>query len=301
MNALLFDGLPSEVMEVFTQLEQSVASRTELLRLQSEAAAAEPEALRISEKAVADLEIAETDLALATDENFRALTDRVERARAKVELTRSDLETLRRRQRGIAAKMPEADAAVEAAKTKWDQCFFRGELIRRYQQYRAEATAAFVLASRVGWAIEDAWPNTVGSVLREVKIRDFGPQPGRPSPCLIDGATAWLDDDPAGTNLRVIDAGDPMIGALHKLLQPIGRVERAAETAMTRIRDDRARREAQQPYQRPRARSAADIENDRVQKMSPEEYRAHMAAKVNAERLYPAPGRVTFSQGNVRG
>jgi hypothetical protein len=300
MKALLFDRLPSEFLSVFTALEKALAARAELIRLRGEAQAGEPDAIRAAEQAVEVLEGAEVALSLGTDENFRQLTEARDQARSRVDQAQSAIETIRRRQRGISAKMVEANAGLEAAQAAWSAANFRGEVIARYRRYRAAAAASFVQALRLGWAIEQAYPRSLRSVLSELKIRDFGPSPGRPSPCLIDGDRAWLDEaDPSGIDLRQFDGGDPELAALHALLQPLGRAEMAASNAVTSIARERAQ-QPPPPYQRkPLGRSAADLENERVQKMTQEEYRAHMAAKANAERIYPAPGRVTFSQGNA--
>jgi hypothetical protein len=288
---VLFDKLPSEFLSVFTALEKALASRAELIRLRGEAQAGEPDAIRAADEAAAALEAVEDQLSISADDDLPRLTKQRNQARSKLEQAQAAVETCRRRIRAVASQMPAADEALEAAKFDWDRANFRDELIARYRRYRAAAAASFVQALRLGWAIEDAFPRSLRSVLHELKVRDFGPLPGRPMPCLIDGDRAWLDEaDPSGTDLRQFDGGDPELAALHALLQPLGRAEMAASNAVTSIARERAQ-QPPPPYQRKRGPSAADLENAKIQAMSETEYHAYRTEKINSERLYPAPNK----------
>lgn len=245
--------------------------------------AAEPEAARAVKEASAALEDAEVALACATDENADGLTETRNRARTRSEQVQLDLETIRRRQRGINAKMPEADAAVQAAKADWDKADFCGELQRRYRQHLAAATAAFAKVLHLGWIIERAVPGSLYR-LSGVAVPDFRSD----RQYLIKSNCAWLDDAADPVDLRLVDGSDPAIAALAALLEPIGRADTAATRLMPRIVRDRMTREQQQPAQsRPRALSPAAQEAERIQKMTPREYDDHRRAKDDADRVYP--------------
>ena len=135
-------------------------------------------------------------------------------------------------------------------------------------------------------------------MLREIKIYDPVPQIGRVA-YLISGHTAWLsEDDDVGENLCLFDS-DPEAAALHSLLQPFGRTEAAAAGRIRAMQYEKARQPPPQPAPQPPARSAEDLENERIQKMTPEEYRAHRAAEARKNSKYPPyppEGTFTYSE-----
>src|SRR3977135_3633576 len=98
MKALLFDKLPTEFAKPFAALEKALAGRDELVRLQSEAKAAEPAAVSSADEAAKALEAVEVELSPAIDESFQQLTEARDEAHAKVERAQAGLDTTRRRQ-----------------------------------------------------------------------------------------------------------------------------------------------------------------------------------------------------------
>jgi hypothetical protein len=111
---------------------------------------------------------------------------------------------------------------------------------------------------------------------------------------MLSGVTvpAWLDEAADPADLRL----DPAMAALLTLLEPVGRADAAATRLMPRI--IQARELQQPPQPKPLPRSAVDIENERVQKMSSDEYSEHMRAKIDAERIGAA---FTPASGILRG
>jgi hypothetical protein len=302
----LIDNLPPEVIDAHAALEGALAQRADLLRRQTADAAEEPAAVRMAEVASAEHEQAEIDLALATDENFAILTKAREKLAASAAEARTALDTLHRRQRGIAAKLAETDAAIEAAYAEWSaaSASFLAELRLLYQRHVAKAAAALVRALRMGYALHDALPlGGLRGSLDAIIIPDVAPRPGRPFPYVIKGPRAWLDDDVdlAGDDLRIFDHDHPEIAALHDMLKPLGQAERAAASLVRTIQTKRARDAETARLSSPRERlnTPREAENSRVMAMSDEEFRAHRAAVANASRIYPPfdPNKHTYSGG----
>jgi hypothetical protein len=296
MKTLLIDEVPAEVAEAQAILDAALDVRGRWLQQQAEAVAAEPETVRAAEAAASAYERAETDLTVATDENFITLTGLRNEARAEVEWARADLETNRRRQRGIASKLMEAEAAIEAAHPEWRHFFalFQEELRTRFGRHLAAALAGsaggIVRALRLAYAIEDALGSKCLGELRDLRIRNPAARLGE-VPYLLNGHQAWLDDasaNAAGDDLRLFE-GDAAIAALHKLLAPLGRIETAAAAVMRTIQARHAREVAAAP--RPPVPAPPP---DPVHAMTDEEYRAHRAAEIDRARLYPAPAQWIF-------
>jgi hypothetical protein len=286
--ALLFEALPEEYAEAFGKLQSAIDARSDLVGRLGSAKAAEPAAMRAVADAADVLEHAETHLALATDEDAGQLTKARDRTATAADTARAELVTIQRRQRGLAAKIVEAETLIEAANLEWTKAHFRGELQLAFRRHLVEAGAAFVEALRVGWAIEAAMPRTLGHALREVKIPDVAVQPGRPVPYLVTGHQSWMHEDADLVHADLHDfAGVPGIAALQELLRPIGRAEAQVRGVLDAIMRARAARAMEPAAPQPQPPSPEQAERDRVQGLSDEEYRELRRAEIERSRTHP--------------
>ena len=290
---MLFERLPSEVASAHAGLDRALGQRADLLQRQAEAAAQEPSLARAADLAAAEHDRAETDLSLATDENFDELTQRRDAAAIAAGEARGALNLVRRRQRGIDAKLVEVLAVIEAAEAVAERGrpAFRAELRARYRQHLLlPAVAELARVLRTAFTIEGALPASGLSILlKGIIVPDIIPQPGRPVPYLLQEHRTWLDDEVALAGDHLGELGDdPEMVALHEMLRPLGQTERAAALIVRDVQkkrhlEEETARLSAPPQPRPKAPP------DPTLAMSDEEYRAYRAAEVNANRVYPAP------------
>jgi hypothetical protein len=285
----LFKNLPPALLAAHAALQKALDSRSQMLQRQTALAAKEPETARESADAAAAHEAAATELALSTDKNFAELKRHRDEKRGLAAEAAEAHEMVGRSRRGIIQQLAAADAEIEAAHGDWQRAAepFCDELRQRYRRHLAESTKALVEALRLGHAIDQAWSRSgLSQILREIKINDPVRHIGRVG-YLISGHTAWLsEDDDVGDDLRIFDS-DPEAAALHALLLPFGRTETAAGGRIRAMQYEKARQPTPQAVPQTPARTAEDIENERIQKMTPEEYKAHRAAVARNNSLYP--------------
>jgi hypothetical protein len=276
----LIDAVPLEVTAARAALQAELDKREQLVRQQGEWRIREPDLARAAEVAAKALEDGEIDLALATDETAKHLTVARNKAKDAFEKSATDLETIRRRGRGIIARIAEADLAIEGAEAKWSEVAgpFRAELRARYRKYLLAALQEAGRALSLGWMLEATLCKVgLSSVLREVKIADPVPGATLGLAFLVNGHHAWLDDEDRGPrDLREYSA-DSEIAALGVLLTPFGRTEKAAHARVGAIRRARIGRTAEAAASRPSAPAAvqpppgAALESraERIARLSP--------------------------------
>jgi hypothetical protein len=183
----LIEELPPEILSAYTALNAALTERAELLRGQAQLAIEEPAAAAAAAAGAADYDDAETALAMATDKNVGELTKIRDEKKSEVEAAQAALETLHRRQRGIAAKLIEASTDIEAAYAAWravDQPF-RAELRTRCRKQLLADITPLAHTLRMAFAIEKMLPGCGLRTLESIVIPDIEPQPGRPFPCLL--------------------------------------------------------------------------------------------------------------------
>jgi hypothetical protein len=307
--------IPPTLAIAHAALRGALDARQQLVDQMGAAERTEPEAARAVAASAERLEAAETDLALATEENFPALRKARDDARTAAEQAQAERDAVGRRRRGLAARLADADDAIEAALREFraPMAEFRVEAASQLRAAMIRSLADFLDVLEIAHALKHAGALDSAAIngLKEVRIPDIAAPRGAPigSPLyllsgpgqvggaqLVAGNFAFSEVDGIIAPRDLADFGENReLAELIAALAPLGRAEVAATTRMRTRQFGNVRTVPTAPA--PQARPRDDDEITREAAMTDDEYRARRAAEINKNREYPAPAIYSFSRG----